>query len=200
MKVEKVYKGNGVKWRDLADGEDKYSVEKITTEKLRGFYPYPYQPDMRDITLAKEYLIRYRVTDDTGAQNVLNVAKREIRVQGAVEIDKCGVFLNKICAVKLADDTDINDINSVRYQLGNSGNAKKIGRFIDRFVIVTPEEKKAYKAYVRQMKKKALEARRDKRRKCLLALRAAKEEAKQNTKAGKIALEQKIKEKFFGRK
>ncbi len=85
--------------------------------------------------------------------------------------------------IYLKSDTEIDDVNSIRYQLGRIADgtdkeyfaniagkggmfhtedewiashqkrAKNMAYFIDKFVIVTPEERKAYRDYVRQMNK-----------------------------------------------
>ncbi len=111
--------------------------------------------------------------------------------------------------IYLKSDTKIDDINSIRYQLGKIADgtdkeyfaniagkggmfnteekwiashqkrAKDMAYFIDRFVIVTPEERKAYRDYVRQMEKKEKEA--------------------AKVAATNAAVKRKAEEKFFGR-
>ena len=93
---------------------------------------------------------RYMVTDGQTTQ-LMQLRDNKILEQGEGNINsKELIFVgDENITVPLKNNTDINDINAVRYQLEgiNDDQIKKIGKFIDQFIIVTPEQRSAYKEY-----------------------------------------------------
>ena len=103
--------------------------------------------------------VRHRISD---GKNFVQITLRDNKIleegEGVVhpkellcagKIDGKSLFLRDRC---LGNDVDISDINAVRYQLEDykDEEAKKLGMYIDKYVIVTPEERKAYKEYKAQ--------------------------------------------------
>ncbi len=198
--------GNDV--RTIANGKDRYTVEKKSDQKICSIGHG--DPRMYDPTIANETSISFKVTDNAEHIKTLRIVKREVVEQGDGDIIKCGVSFGSADwygLVALDDNTDINDINAIRYQLGKSDKegSKEMAHFLDKFVIVTPEERKAYKKYEDEMNRKELEAQRAKKHEKRLALRAEKEQARQakqeaKAKAAQKALQQKVEERFIGRR
>ena len=101
--------------------------------------------------------------------------------------------------------TDIYDTNAVRYQIKDN---KELANFFDKFVIVTPEERKAYQDYeARQEREAALLAKRQEREN-RQARKAARKKAEQDAAraaaAKKEALneqrrQKKLRERFVGK-
>lgn len=75
--------------------------------------------------------------------------------------DRCISLDDSYNRVELDARTDIYDTNAVRYQIKDN---KELANFFDKFVIVTPEERKAYQDYeARQEREAALQAKRQER-------------------------------------
>ena len=90
--------------------------------------------------------------------------------------------------------TDIYDTNAVRYQIKDN---KELANFFDKFVIVTPEERKAYQDYEARQERENREARKAARKK-------AEQDAARAAAAKKKALneqrrQKKLRERFGGK-
>lgn len=103
-------------------------------------------------------------------------------------------------SVELDAGTDIYDTNAVRYQIKDN---KELANFFDKFVIVTPEERKAYQDYeARQEREAALQAKRQEREN--RQARKAAQDAARAAAAKKEALneqrrQKKLRERFVGK-
>ena len=199
--------------RTIKNGTDKYSVQKeVTFEEHRQFYLGDPRQPYNDPTADSHQVSFTVVYNNTSDVEILTIQKRDNISGGADErFPECEVGWGKdaTLGIKLNDDTDINNINSVRYQLGKvggmkEGKAKQLAYFIDKFVIVTPEERKAYKEYAAEMDKRerdALEAQKTQERAQQKAQKAADKQAKKDAKveAAKDAAAKKVREKFVGK-
>ena len=91
--------------------------------------------------------------------------------------DRCISLDDSYNRVELDAGTDIYDTNAVRYQIKDN---KELANFFDKFVIVTPEERKAYQDYeARQEREAALQAKRQEREN-REARKAARKKAEQD--------------------
>ena len=66
--------------------------------------------------------------------------------------ERCIYFDDRRIRVDLDARTDIYDTNAIRYQIKDN---KEMANFFDKFVIVTPEERKAYQKYESQKEQEA---------------------------------------------
>ncbi len=136
--------------RHWSHSHTTYSVKKVDSQ---------FEPSQYDTILA-ENSKSYTATDAMGNSRTLKIRTAEITQHGQEKNNRyahencegCFISSKDIGEIKLDKNTDIEDINSIRYQLGKmakEGNdqAKQFANFIDKFVIVSPEEKKAYKDY-----------------------------------------------------
>lgn len=189
---------NGDDTRAIKNGKDRYVVQ--TTRGFEEGVRYGHRRDY-DPTIANVAFVSFKTIDNQSNQAVVTLEKREIVEEGDREINLCEIALGGSArwGVKLDDNTDIN---SVRYQLGkvdewNGNEAKQLAHFIDKFVIVTPEERKSYKEYAVKMDKQerdALKAQKLKERTQQKAQKAADKQAKEDA-----AIVKRIKEKFTGK-
>ena len=175
--VEQV-KDNGS--RVIKNGKDRYTVEKTNDVKEKDYFSAG-DPDF-DPTIARTDFVCFNVTDSDGNSQAVTVEKRKIISDGYRKIKLCEIGFGKSAryGLELSDDTDINDINSIRYQLDKSKDdkAKQFAHFIDKFVIVAPKERKAYKEYANKMNKLA----RDKQREQELRQRVQQKEQEEKAK------------------
>lgn len=168
--VEK-QKANGD--RVIKNGEDRYTVKvtKKFNDKIERYegdphYLEPYDADW----------VCFVVTDGNGKSEEVIIEKLS-NYSGicSCQIRKKG----RSSGVNLSFDTDVDDINSVRYQLEQKSKyqalAAEFAYFIDKFVLVTPEEREEYKKYVNEIEEQ--EKQEQKR---------LKEQKKQEKKARKL--------------
>lgn len=172
------------------DGNSK-SLDIIVRKKK-----YPYEEYYKDLALNSFYLGPTKENIEFETNMTGNIYERYIGSQ---------------------KDLSLNNINVLRYQLKNDMEASY---FLDKFVIVTQEERQAYQEYaaLQDMKEKqakeaqeqaarlakirARQERRDSRKQAKIQKKEQKIQAKAKLaeEAEKKALEKKIEEKFFGRK
>ncbi len=212
VNMSKVVAENGDR-RTIKNGTDKYSVQKeVTFEEHRQFYLGDPRQPCTDPTADSHQVSFTVVYNNTSDVEILTIQKRDNISGGDKRFPKCEVGWGKdaILGIKLDDNTDINNINSVRYQLGKvggmkEGKAKQLAYFIDKFVIVTPEEREAYNKYAAEMDKRERDdlkvqkaSERDQKRAQKDADKQARK--KEKDKAVQVAAAERVKEKFFGRK
>ena len=206
--------------RIIENGEDEFTVSEVIT---KGTGKVGYEDD---IDTYYDYLRRtFTVKDQKGHSKSLSFELRTITREGSRCIgrnsawfdsnyDRCSARYGGVC-------DDINNINQIRYYLKDD---LKASYFLDKFVIVTPEERKAYQEYfnvkeaerkqkiearkqaekqaARVEKIRARQEKRDSRKQAKIQKKEQKIQAKAKLaeEAEKKALEKKIEEKFFGRK
>lgn len=189
---------NGADTRTIKNGRDRYVVEKsrVFNEKQMR------RPD--DFAIVDT--VSFKARDNSGNTETLSIEK--IRPEGPYDRieEDFKVSLGSSGGISLLYATDINDINSIRYQLGKdhgwyNNKAKQLAHFIDKFVIVTPEERKAYKEYAAKLDRQerdALEAKKTKERAERKEQKARDKQYRKDA-AAKAAAAKKIKEKFAGK-
>lgn len=158
--------------RKIKSGNDLYGVEKSSVQgETRRFACG--NPKSITPTEASVNAVLYKVTDAQDNSKTLILEKRELtehgKKYGEVKVDKCVVgFADNMRGDRIAShtevclepDTDITNINSVLYQLKhkrgeNAEISNEFAHFIDKFVVVTPEERKSYRDFEDKMNKKA---------------------------------------------
>jgi len=209
--------------RIIENGEDKFIVSEGLETGLNKLFAYDYQ---------HRY---FTVKDEYGNSKSLDII---VRKNASLYRDEYRLALNSFYLgptkeniefetnmtgniyeryIGSQKDLSLNNINVLRYQLKNDMEASY---FLDKFVIVTPEERQAYQEYaaLQDMKEKqakeaqeqgarlakirARQERRDSRKQARIQKKEQKIQAKAKLakEAEKKALEKKIEERFFGRK
>ena len=201
--------------RTIINGTDKYTIKKTTSfEKNRTFlhstfiHNLHFNPRLKP-TKADVDSLSFTTTDDQGNASTLTIAKLKNVENDHGYVPLCEIAISGHLPIELNENTDINDINSIRYQLSkinryyDKDNAKRCAHFIDKFIIVTPKEKLAYAKYADKMKKEEIKT----NLKQMIAKRKEENEAKEQlkqlkqqekNKALEAAKLRKIKEKFTG--
>lgn len=203
--------------RIIENGDDKFIVSDVITNGSRSV------GNDRDFDATRfDFECRiFTVKDGNGHCESLSIQIAEVTHKGDIPVDHNRVWFNPIfkdISKDLKHDcNDINNLNHIRYCLKDSPEASY---FLDKFVIVTPEERQAYQEYAapQDMKEKqakeaqeqaarlakirARQERRDSRKQERIQKKEQKIQAKAKLaeEAEKKALEKKIEEKFFGRK
>ena len=113
-------------------------------------------------------------------------------------------FDDRRIRVDLDARTDIYDTNAIRYQIKDN---KEMANFFDKFVIVTPEERKAYQKYESQKEQEAALLKKQQEQEKRAAQRKAKQDAAQKAAAEAARMEErrreeirqkKLRERFLG--
>jgi len=114
-------------------------------------------------------------------------------------------FDDRRIRVDLDARTDIYDTNAIRYQIKDN---KEMANFFDKFVIVTPEERKAYQKYESQKEQEAALLKKQQEQEKRAAQRKAKQDAAQKAAAEAARMEErrreeirqkKLRERFLGK-
>ncbi len=186
--------------REIMNGKDKYVVSKTSV------YDEETRFGQDDYGIIDK--VSFEASDNSGNSETLSITKQRPKGECDDVKKKVIVRIGYKNSAELPYDTDIDDINSIRYQLGKKETAKQLAYFIDKFVIVTPKEREDYKEYAKRMdEKEALNRRNEKqeRREQEKAGRLAKQQEKQQKKqhardeALKAKRQAKIVEKFMGK-
>ena len=126
--------------RQVENGEDTYYVAEGYKEMRREVFfgdPRTITPATVD-TLMRSFVVKhgddvksFDIQDNTTiSAGDENVYPKEVSFDGKT--------------YRLDSDTDISDINQVRYQLRNN---KEVSYFLDKFVIVSEKEREVYRKY-----------------------------------------------------
>ncbi len=81
-----------------------------------------------------------------------SIVENKVTEQNKVEVNKKELKFG-FMTYKLNPKTDIDDINSIRYQMRDN---PQVSHFMDKFLIVTPEQKTSYIKYELEQKKREL--------------------------------------------
>lgn len=189
--------------RKIKNRNDDYFVADGTTSLRRQIFfgdPRIIDPALVDTTF-RHIAVMYQdkiVSVSIAANNTIEEGERKVP-------DRCISLDDSYNRVELDAGTDIYDTNAVRYQIKDN---KELANFFDKFVIVTPEERKAYQDYeARQEREAALQAKRQEREN-REARKAARKKAEQDAAraaaAKKEALneqrrQKKLRERFVGK-
>ena len=142
--------------REISNGKDRYYVKDLL---------YSYHYDGR--TDAWQYGIRienkdvefreFSVTKGKKTSTLtLKKAKGNYQEHGdsrdSGNFNYCTETFSEYSAgiIFIPNDLDLRDINAIRYQFRND---KGIAHFLDKYVIVTPDERKSYKEYAKKQDK-----------------------------------------------
>lgn len=147
MKLSDQWSINELKTQKISNGKDVYfcTVMKgnacVAENRAGSAHPLYYNIDRTET--------RYMVSDGQKTQVMLLRDNKILkRGEGSVNLKELVFFGDETVSIPLQNDTDINDINAVRYQLeGANLDKNNINKFIDKFVIVTPEQRSTYKEY-----------------------------------------------------
>ena len=161
--------------REILNGDPRNTEPSKAHSKVHK-YVVKHDNDIKPFSIVENTVIE---------QNDVEVTKRELKFNDHT--------------YKLNPKTDIDNINSIRYQMRDN---PEVTHFIDKFLIVTPEQKISYKKYELQQKK------REYRTQSKLAVHKTKqfiEEAKEthieaHTKAQQDRARKKQEEYFTGRR
>ncbi len=119
--------------------------------------------------------------------------------------ERCIYFDDSRTRVDLDARTDTYDTNAIRYQIKDN---KEMANFFDKFIIVTPEERKAYQKYESQKEQKAALLKKQQEQEERAAQRKAKQDAAQKAAAEAARMEErrreeirqkKLRERFLGK-
>ncbi len=185
VKDEKIVSqfGKNTEIREVTNGGDVYYVG----QRERGEYKREeYTGDIHDLATARTSSVDFAVLHQG------KVAEMSIMQSSHIynPVHGIGIYEREISLTiddeefktQLKADTDIHDINAVRFQLGEMPEEaslreldamSKMAHFIDKFVIVTPEERKKYQEYVEIQERKAKAAQKEEERRA--RFRAAKQ-------------------------
>lgn len=140
--------------RKIKNRNDDYFVADGATSLRRQIFfgdPRMSDPALVDTTF-RHIAVMYQdkiVSVSIAANNTIEEGERKVP-------DRCISLDDSYNRVELDAGTDIYDTNAVRYQIKDN---KELANFFDKFVIVTPEERKAYQDYeARQEREAALQA------------------------------------------
>ena len=133
--------------REIMNGKDKYVVSKTSVYGKRIKYGI-----IGDFGIIDK--VSFEASDNSGNSETLSITKQRPEEKWDEVPKEFIVSIGYKNSARLAYDTDIDDINSIRYQLGKKETAKRLAYFIDKFVIVTPKEREDYKEYAKRMNKK----------------------------------------------
>lgn len=156
MKLSDEWNVSNLETRKIVNGKDTYYCTSMKgnaciAEGHAGRHCLQFNIDRTEI--------RHKISD---GKNFVQITLRDNKIleegEGVVhpkellcsgKIDGKSLFLPDCY---LGNDVDISDINAVRYQLEDDKDEdlKKLGMFIDKYVIVTPDERKAYEEYKAQ--------------------------------------------------
>lgn len=142
--------------REISNGEDRYSVKDL-------LYSYHYEGR----TDAWQYGIRaankdveFREFSVTKGEKTSTLTLKKEKgsyheygdSQDSGNFNHCIRTFSEYSAgtVSISNDLDLKDINAIRYQFRND---KKIAHFLDKYVIVTPDERNSYKEYAKEQDK-----------------------------------------------
>ena len=164
--------------RIIQSGKDTYTTKQSYSEGEDEYYGTGGPMD----AISTEYKFknrRFEVKDQDGNSESLTVEKRNITYEGDREVYDSVVYFgerDKVLNSKeiLYAGKDLNNINDIRYQVRNN---PKFSYFLDKFFIVTPEEKKSYKQYAKKQDNIAEQKRRDAK---IAAKKAEDERLKKN--------------------
>lgn len=156
MKLSDEWNVSNLETRKVVNGKDTYYCTSMKgnaciAEGRAGRHCLQFNIDRTEV--------RHKISD---GKNFIQMVLRDNKIledgEGVVhpkellctgKIDGKSLFFRDIY---LGNDVDISDINAVRYQLEDDKDEdlKKLGMFIDKYVIVTPDERKAYMEYKAQ--------------------------------------------------
>ena len=126
--------------RQVENGKDTYYVAEGYKEMTREVFfgdPRMRTPTTVD-TLMRSFVVKHG--DDVMSFDIKD--NKTVVAGDEIVSPKEAVLGHKVYT--LGDDTDISDINQVRYQLRNN---KEASYFLDKFVIVSDKEREAYRKY-----------------------------------------------------
>ena len=115
--------------REILNGDPRNTEPSKAHSKVHK-YVVKHDNDIKPFSIVENTVIE---------QNDVEVTKRELKFNDHT--------------YKLNPKTDIDDINSIRYQMRDN---PEVTHFIDKFLIVTPEQKTSYIKYELQQKKREL--------------------------------------------
>lgn len=195
-KVEKEAVG-----RKITNGNDVYytadSTSSISKQRFFGD-PRNIFPAEVDATI-RSFTVMYN--DDFAFAKIW---KNVTRVEGEGEVPPFEVELNGKIVFASSEDVDLNDINSIRYALRDN---PKASFFMDKYFIVTDEEREKYNNYAKyreKLEKDKLEKARQESLKIeseQKQVKKAEENAKKQAKKDKMVaqkIQAEYKDRFFG--
>lgn len=190
--------------RKIKNGKDDYLVADGTTSLRRQIFfgdPRNIDPALVDTTF-RHIAVMYQdkiVSISIAANNTIE--------EGDIKVpERCICFDDsRSTRVDLNARTDIYDTNAIRYQIKDN---KEMANFFDKFIIVTPEERKAYQKYESQKEQEAALLKKQQEQEKLAAQRKAKQDAAQKAAAEAARKEErrreeirqkKLRERFLGK-
>lgn len=146
--------------REISNGSDKYLViNDVFSHKKQGV---SYDSSDRNISTFDVECVSRQVTVSKdgkketlflahvkGQESYADASESKELAGKTVKLDYVKAKLNDTI-LNVSNKVDLTDINSVRYHLRNN---KEAAHFLDKYVIVTSDEKKAYKNYAKQQDK-----------------------------------------------
>lgn len=189
--------------RKIKNGKDDYFMADGTTRLRRQIFfgdprdvdPAPVDTTFRHIAVMYQDKI---VSISIAANNTIEGGDGNVP-------ERCIYFDDRRIRVDLDARTDIYDTNAIRYQIKDN---KEMANFFDKFVIVTPEERKAYQKYESQKEQEAALLKKQQEQEKRAAQRKAKQDAAQKAAAEAARMEErrreeirqkKLRERFLGK-
>lgn len=145
-----------IKIREISNGDDKYSVQDLLYsyryDGRTSVWQYGFRIEDKDVNVRE-----ISVTKD-GKTSSLILKKENGKYHEHGDSRDSGDFYDSTAkfseyareSFSIPSDLDLSDTNAIRYHFRND---KKIAQFLDKYVIVTPDERKSYKEYAKEQDK-----------------------------------------------
>ncbi len=142
--------------REISNGEDKYSVEDLLYsyhyEGRTDAWQYGIRVENKDVEVRK-----FSVTNGEKTSSLIfRKEKGDYQEYGdsrnSGNFNDCTVEFSGYSSrsISIPKDLDLKNVNAIRYQFRND---KIIAHFLDKYVIVTHDERKSYKEYAKERDK-----------------------------------------------
>lgn len=142
--------------REISNGDDKYAVKDLLYsyhyDGRTDIWQYGIRVEDKDVSVRE-----FSVTKD-GKTSSFVLKKEDGSYQEHGDSNGSGDFYYGVAKsteykdknFSVPSDLDISDTNAIRYHFKNH---KFIAHFLDKYVIVTPDERKSYKEYAKAQDK-----------------------------------------------
>lgn len=152
-------KSNGqvdhIKVREVSNGEDKYSVNDLLYsyhyDGRTDAWQYGIRVENKDVQVRKFSVANGEKTSSLVLKKVKGNYQEYGDSKDSGNIEYCSRNFSEYSKTTyIPDSIDLTNVNAIRYEFRKD---KEIAHFLDKYVIVTPDERKSYKAYEKEQDK-----------------------------------------------
>ena len=127
--------------RKVTNGRDTYyTADSISSVEWKRFFS---DPRVIEPTTVHSTMRRFSVFHNNTSASI-TIAHNQVKIEGDVEVPPYEITFDNSTISDPVEKFDINNINSIRYALRGNEQASF---FLDKYFIVTPEERKSYAEY-----------------------------------------------------